>query len=112
MFNGRISRNHRKDSENLHKYRGRKLKKGYATIRRSRTRIKPGSLIEYNGEILTVYGTHRSTRYSKKLGIVVMTENLEFKEPASNGRKSADVKKCTVIRPVFNTGWELVQQTS
>ena len=112
LFNGRISRNHKKDSENLHKYRGKKLQKGYVTIRRSRTRIKPGSLVEYNGEVLTVRGTHRSSYYSKKLGTVVKTERLEFKEPASNGRKTADIRNCTVIRPVFNTGWELIQQTS
>lgn len=33
LFNGRINRNHKKDSENLHKYRARKTAKGRRSIR-------------------------------------------------------------------------------
>lgn len=34
LFNGRISRGHKKDSENLHKYRGKRICKGHRALRR------------------------------------------------------------------------------
>ena len=34
LFNGRINRNHKKDAENLHKYRSKKVSKGRRSIRR------------------------------------------------------------------------------
>lgn len=42
LFNGRISRNHKKDSENLHQYRLQKVTPGRRTIRRN---ITPFSLM-------------------------------------------------------------------
>ena len=105
LTNGRISRNHKKDHENLHPYRKQKLKKGYFTIRRRRTSLKPGSLVKYNGEILPVHGTHTKRNESKKTGKVTISTNVEFGRPASDGRKSASIKKCTIIQSSYNTGW-------
>ena len=49
LSNGRISRNHKKDSVNLHTYRGHKLSKGHVSIRRDGDKLKPGSMVLYNG---------------------------------------------------------------
>lgn len=68
LTNGRISRNHKKDHENLHPFRSRKVSKGRVTVRRSRTTLKPGSRVEFDGKILTVYGTHTSRYGLKKQG--------------------------------------------
>ena len=105
LTNGRINRNHKKDSENLHRYRAQKIRKGYFTVRRSRTELKPGSVVRYNGEILEVHGTH--TKYRKnKSGKRVKSVNVEFAAPAANGQKSASLKKCVIINMHYNTGWE------
>lgn len=47
LSNGRISRNHKKDSENLHKYRQKKISKGKTTTRKQRYSIQPGDTIVY-----------------------------------------------------------------
>ena len=41
LFNGRINRNHKKDSENLHVYRQQKVSAGRRTIRKQRYPIQP-----------------------------------------------------------------------
>jgi hypothetical protein len=35
LFNGRISRNHKKDSENLHKYRNKKVSRGSSLYKKA-----------------------------------------------------------------------------
>lgn len=50
LFNGRINRNHKKDSENLHKYRARKTAKGRRSIRNKRYTIQSGDTILYAGK--------------------------------------------------------------
>ena len=107
LTNGRISRNRKKDHENLHPFRGRKVSKGRVTVRRSRTTLKPGSLVEFGGEVLAVHGTHKSRRTSKKTGKVAISINVEFEWPTRTGRKSAALSKCKVIRQAYNTGWEM-----
>lgn len=104
LFNGRISRNHKKDSENLHPYRSRKIRKGHISIRRQRTSIKPGSYVRYHGETLEVHGTHTHSRKTKA-GKTVTNTNIQFVRPASDGRKSADSKKCQLLTISFNRGW-------
>ena len=101
---GRISRNHKKDSENLRKYRGHKLSKGRVSIRRDGNKLQPGSVVLYNGESMTVHGTHTKYRKNKK-GEQVKSVNVEFTSPASNGRKSASLKKCSILTRNYNTGW-------
>ena len=89
LFNGRISRSHKKDSENLHKYRGKRICKGHRALRRKKLALNPGDLVSLNGEILVVHGTH-----TKKNGSV----NVEFKVPSKSGKKSASLKKLEIIK--------------
>lgn len=100
LTSGRISRKHKKDHENLHPFRGRKVSKGRVTIWRSRTTLKPGSLVEFGGELLAVHGTHKSRRTSKKTGKVAVSINVEFERPTQTGRKRAALGRCRVIRQV------------
>ena len=105
LSNGRINRNHKKDSENLHKYRGHKVSKGRVSIRRDGDKLKPGSMVLYNGERLAVHTTHVTYRKNKK-GETEKTVNIQFTYPASNGRKSASSKKCRILTRNYNTGWK------
>ena len=88
LFNGRISRSHKKDSENLHKYRGKRICKGHRALRRKKVALNPGDLVSLNGEILVVHGTH-----TKKNGTV----NVEFKTPTRGGKKSACLTKLKIV---------------
>lgn len=108
LTNGRISRNHMKDHKNLHQYRGKKLSKGRVTIRRGRSSLKPGSLVRFDGEVLTVHGTHRSRR-KNKAGHIKVSVNVEFERPSKTGRKSAALSKCQIISQSYNTGWKKIQ---
>lgn len=45
LSNGRISRNHKKDSENLHPYRQKKLSIGRRSIRKQHYKIQPGDIV-------------------------------------------------------------------
>lgn len=101
---GRINRNHKKDSENLRRYRGHKISSGYFSVRRDGNKLQPGSIILYNGERMAVHGTHTSYRQNKK-GERIKSVNVEFTQPASNGRKSASLKKCSILSRNYNTGW-------
>ena len=102
---GRTKRSEPRRSErDLRPFRGHKVKKGHITIRRQRTQIKPGSQVRYGNEILLVHGTH--TRRDKKSGQV--NTNVEFTHPAKNGRKSADLRKVTVIREQYTNAWRRV----
>lgn len=104
LTNRRINRNRKKDHENLRPFRGRKVSKGKVSIRRGRPQIKPGSLVEVNGEILQVHGTHRKD-HKLKNGMISMSINVEFASPARGGKKSASLRKCKLIKPSYNTGW-------
>lgn len=89
LFSGRINRNRNKDSENLHKYRQRKVKKGYRAFRRKTVNLHPGDIVSLNGENLVVFGTHTS-----KTGSV----NVQFVSRAKNGRQSASLKKLKIVK--------------
>ena len=99
LFNGRISRSHKKDSENLHKYRGKRICKGHRALRRKKVALNPGDLVSLNGEILVVHGTH-----TKKNGSV----NVEFKTPSRGGKKSASFKKLKIVKTTdsMHSAWE------
>lgn len=47
LYNGRIKRNHKLDSENLHKYRGQKISNGRVSTRTKRYSIQPGDTVLY-----------------------------------------------------------------
>lgn len=101
LFNGRINRNHKKDSENLHKYRGKRIRKGYRALTRKKVNLNPGDLVSLNGEVLIVHGTH-----TKKNGAV----NVEFKTPAKSGQKSTSLKKLKIVKAAdsIHPAWEKV----
>ena len=58
LFNGRISRNHKKDSENLHKYRSKKVSKGRRSIRRRRYAIQSYDTVRLEGKTYITSGCH------------------------------------------------------
>ena len=101
LFNGRISRSHKKDSENLHKYRGKRIRKGYRALTRKKVNLNPGDLVSLNGEVLVVHGTH-----TNKKGAV----NVEFKTPAKSGQKSTSLKKLKIVKAAdsIHPAWEKV----
>ena len=60
LFNGRISRNHKKDSENLHQYRRQKISTGKRTIRKQHYAIQPHDIVIFNGEKFETSGCHNN----------------------------------------------------
>ena len=102
---GRTKRKEPRHSEkDLRPFRGHKVKKGRVSVRRQRTKLKPGSIVLYKGERLIVHGTH--TKKNKKTGKV--STNVEFNTPAKNGRKSADLKKVKVMRQEYINAWKRI----
>ena len=82
LFNGRISRNHKKDSENLHQYRLQKVTPGRRAIRRQHYPIQPHDIIVYNGNKIEVSGCqHKGTRvvFSKTKKSVQISKIKLFK---------------------------------
>ena len=101
LFNGRINRSHKKDSENLHKYRGKRIRKGYRALRRKKVALNPGDLVSLNGETLIVHGTH-----TNKKGTV----RVEFKTPSKGGKKSASLKNVEIVKTAnsMHSAWKKV----
>jgi len=62
LFNGRTTRNKNLNSENLHKYRGKKISKGRRQIRRKRYPYQHNDLVKFNGKVYVVDG---ATDYGK-----------------------------------------------
>ena len=58
LFNGRISRNHKKDSENLHQYRSKKVSAGKRTIRKQRYSIQPHDIVACDEKQYETSGCH------------------------------------------------------
>ena len=58
LFNGRINRNHKKDSENLHQYRRQKVSAGRRTIRKQHYSIQPHDIVVFNGRQFETSGCH------------------------------------------------------
>ena len=58
LFNGRINRNHKKDSENLHKYRLQKITDGKRTVRKQHYNIQPHDIIVYESRKHETAGCH------------------------------------------------------
>ena len=82
LFNGRINRNHKKDSENLHKYRLQKITDGKRTVRKQHYNIQPHDIIVYESRKHETAGCHcNGTR------VMLLTD-----------KKSASIKKVKVYR--------------
>ena len=60
LFNGRINRNHKKDSENLHQYRLQKIKAGKRTIRKQHYSIQPHDIVIYENRKRETLGCHNN----------------------------------------------------
>ncbi len=58
LFSGRRGRNKSLNTENLHKFRGKKLSKGRRSIRQKRYFFQPNDLIKLGNTVYTVRGTH------------------------------------------------------
>ena len=58
LFNGRINRNHKKDSENLHQYRQQKVSAGRRTIRKQHYSIQPHDIVVFNRQQFETSGCH------------------------------------------------------
>ena len=94
----------RHSDKNLRKYRGDTISKGHVNIRRSRTKIKPGSIVEIDGEQMVVLGTH--TNYNK-CGTTVT--NVQFIGKTKEGKKSASSRKVKVVFEQKNIGWAVAK---
>lgn len=86
----------RMSDKNERAFRGKKVSKGHVTIRRGRTQLKPGSLVLYGKQVMTVHGTHTSNGRTK----------VEFTKKAADGRKSAVIGRVTVVKAAMLTAWE------
>ena len=79
LYNGRIKRNHKLDSENLHKYRGQKISKGRVSTRTKRYFIQPGDTVLYQGKQYISKGCQNLGRYIKlDNSKVVSVENIKL----------------------------------
>lgn len=58
LFNGRINRNHKKDSENLHQYRLQKVTAGKRTVRKQHYSVQPHDIIIYESRKRETTGCH------------------------------------------------------
>ena len=58
LFNGRISRNHKKDSGNLNRYRKKKVSPGKRSIRVQRYKIQPHDIVLFDGRKYETTGCH------------------------------------------------------
>lgn len=58
LSNGRTNRNHKKDTENLHKYRACKVKEGRRNIRTQHYPIQPHDVVVFEGRKYETNGCH------------------------------------------------------
>ena len=63
LFNGRTTRNKNLNSENLSKYRLKKIKNGRVSVRKSRYPFQPMDLVKYNEQKMYVRGTQNLGKY-------------------------------------------------
>ena len=75
LFNGRINRNHKKDSENLHQYRKQKVSAGRKTVRKQHYAIQPHDIIVYENRKREAIGCHcngiRVVLFSDKKSVAI-----------------------------------------
>ncbi|MGY4686563.1 RNA-guided endonuclease IscB [Petrotoga sp. DB-2] len=79
LFNGRRTRNKNHNTENLRKYRGKKVTKGRRSIRIQRYFYQPKDIVIYEGRKYTVKGIQNKGSYIKLAGLSkpVRTEAVE-----------------------------------
>ena len=82
MFNGRINRNHKKDSENLHQYRLQKIKAGKRTVRKKHYTIQPHDIIIHENRKRETSGCH-----CNGTGVILLPD-----------KKSVSIKKVKIYK--------------
>ena len=87
LYNGRIKRNHNLDSENLHKYRAKKVSKGRISVRTKRYNIQPGDIVLFEEQKYISRGCQNFGKYIKL-----------------NNQKVVSVKKVMVVK--YSGGYE------
>lgn len=100
LFNGRTNRDHTRDTENLHKYRSRKISKGRIQHKRKVVKLNVGDIVFLDGEYLTVAWTT-----TKKNGKV----QVQFVNKTKNGKGSCAYNKLKIIKTRFNNGWKVIK---
>lgn len=90
LFNGRISRNRKKDSENLHKYRGKKISAGKRAIRTRHYRFRPHDTVWYRGRRYETVGCHNNGTRA-----IILTASNTTGKPC---KKSVSIKQLKHVR--------------
>ena len=93
LSNGRTNRNHKKDSENLHKYRKQKVTKGKTTVRKNHYPFQPKDLVLYDNKIYKVNGTNNKGK-SIQLYIedIVKLEDITLSKKKNKKSKSKEIE--------------------
>jgi hypothetical protein len=75
LFNGRRTRNKNYNTENLRKFRGKKVSKGRRSIRRKRYFYQPHDKVIYEGKKYTVKGIHD---YGKRIILTELSKSVKI----------------------------------
>ena len=79
LFSGRTTRNKNLNSENLHIYRKKKVKKGSVSIRKQRYSLQPNDTVKWKNRFWLVKGVHcNGTRVMLKNGKSVAIKDVEL----------------------------------
>ncbi|AKB76326.1 Paclitaxel/taxanoid biosynthesis susceptibility protein TS1 [Methanosarcina lacustris Z-7289] len=84
LYSGRTTRNKQLNTENLRKYRQQRITKGKLVIRKNHYPVQPMDLVNYNGNLYYVMGTHSYGKrvilkdQIKKSGISVNSLKVEI----------------------------------
>ena len=120
LSNGRTNRNHKRNSENLHKYRKQKVTKGKTTVRKNHYPFQPKDLVLYDNKIYKVNGTNNKGKsiqlyieeiielkditLSKKKNKKSKTKEIECSDKVLYHKKTYTVKKLIDTEHVLLTG--------
>ena len=120
LSNGRTNRNHKRNSENLHKYRKQKVTKGKTTVRKNHYPFQPKDLVLYDNKIYKVNGTNNKGKsiqlyieeiielkditLSKKKNKKSKTKEIECGDKVLYHKKTYTVKKLIDTEHVLLTG--------
>lgn len=100
LFNGKTNRDHTRDTENLHKYRSRKISKGRIQHKRKTVKLNVGDIVSLDGEYLVVAWT--TTNKNGKV-------QVQFVNKTKNGKGSCAYDKLKIIKTRFNNGWKVIK---
>ena len=118
-----ISRNHKKDSENLHPYRSKKVSAGKRTIRKRRYPIQPHDIVIYDGRKYEISGCHnngtraillpsKNQSVSKSLRSIIFQVDIRKTTHSAITRRERSRQECRRIppRPIKKIGRGLLRK--